>query len=498
LKKFQKVLVYTIIIFLFLFLSFRYIKAFRIPEINPWFSSIGFLIKVIFGYYFIFIYSEFYGAGSLSADAGSFMSESKVLNNVFYQSPKDYFQLLFGIGDLSELTAQYLSTTNHWDAGEQAILSDNRNILRIQSVIQFISFGNAFIHMLIMCVFSMIGVKQLYMGIKDRTKLSPTKTFWVLLLIPSVLFWASGILKEPFMFLGFGLFIRSILGNDKGLKKWSFFIIGSILLIAFKPYVIICIIPAILFYYFYKKLPKFKLIGSLMALLILFFLSVFIFKSTSEKALKLMSRKQFDFINIARGGLHVNNDENFYFFRPDQMDEVIYKGDSIRVDKPMDILILKHGSMKDPVPERLNPSRKYYHIYYHNIQSDGYIPVTLINNSPLQLVYNIPESLINVLLRPYFTDPGSWLKYPATIELMLIYVFLFYSFIKRRSLSQDDKSLIYSVIIFIFLLSLTIGWVTPVLGAIARYRIPILIALILIGLILINPSKKISSSSKPQ
>lgn len=488
---------YIVILFLLFFLGFRYIKAFRIPDINPWYSSIGFTIKVAFGYYFLFIYSEFYGNGSLSADAGSFMLESEVLNNVFYKSPKDYFQLLFALGDQTELTAQYLTRTNHWDAGSQAILSDNRNILRIQSVIQFISFGNASIHILVMCFISMIGVKHLCIGIRTKTKLSFTKTFWILLLIPSILFWASGILKEPFMFLGFGLFIRSILGNEKGIKKWLFFVIGSILLIAFKPYVIICIIPAILFYFFYKKLPKFKLVGALMILLALFFLSIFTFKSTSEKALTLMTRKQFDFINIARGGLHVNNEESFYFFRIDQVDELIFKGDSIRLKKPMDILILKHGSMEEPIPKRLYPSEKYYFVYYNNIQSDGYIPVTLINNSPLQLVYNIPESLENVLFRPYFTDPGSWLKYPATIELILIYAFLLFSFIKRRVLSEDDKNLIYSILLFIFLLSLTIGWVTPVLGAIARYRIPILVGLVFIALIRIDP-QRIKSNKKAQ
>ena len=164
--------VYTVIIFLSLFLSFRYIKAFRIQEINPWLSSIGFMIKVIFGYYFLFIYSNIYGSGTLSADAGAFMDESKILNNIFYQSPKDYFQLFFGIGDQARLSAQYLTETHHWDAGEQAILNDNRNILRIQSVIQFISFGNASIHMLIMCFISMIGVKQLYLGIKTSTSTS--------------------------------------------------------------------------------------------------------------------------------------------------------------------------------------------------------------------------------------------------------------------------------------------------------------------------------------
>lgn len=487
-------LIYIFFVFLLFFVGFRYIGALRIPEINQWFTSIGFLIKVIFGYYFLFIYSNIYGSGTLSADAGAFMDESKILNNIFYQSPKDYFQLFFGLGDQTLLSAQYLAETHHWDAGEQAILSDNRNILRIQSIIQFISFGSASIHMLIMCFISMIGVKQLYLGIKTRTEFSSLTTFWILFFIPSVLFWTSGILKEPFLFLGFGLLTRSLLGNDEGLKKWILLVFGIILLIAFKPYVFISAIPAILFYVFYKKLPKFKVIGSLFILFILFAIPFVTFKSTSQKALRLLSRKQFDFNNVAKGGLHVLNDTSFYFFRPDQMDEVVYKGDSIRLNKPMDVLILRHGSMDKPVPIHLVASENYYFIYYKNNQSDGYIPITLINDSYLQLIYNIPEALINVLLRPYFTDPGSWLKYPAAIELLFIYAFLIYTFIRRRALSQGDKGLIYAILIFIFLLALTIGWVTPVLGAIVRYRIPILIGFITISLILGKSKNKITNN----
>lgn len=483
-------LVYIIVLLLLFFFGFRYLKALRIPDINPWFTSLGYLIKVIIGYYFIFVYSNVYGSGTLSADAGAFMSESEILNNVFYQSPKDYFQLLFGIGDQSNLTAQYLTETHHWDAGEQAILNDNRNILRIQSVIQFISFGNATIHMLVMCLVSMIGVKHLYIGIKTRTKVSANKTFWILFLIPSVLFWTSGILKEPFMFLGLGLFIRALLGNDKKSKKWMLCIGGILLLIAFKPYIFLCIIPATIFYYLYNKLPKFKLLGSLIILTFLLSLPIIIFKSTSQKALTLLSRKQFDFINVARGGLHIQNDTNFIFFNAMQMDKLTYKGDSIKVNQPMDVLILQHGSMDEPIPLKIQPSKKYYYIYFRNPQSDGYIPITLINNSFAQLIYNIPEALVNVLLRPYFTDPGSWLKYLAAIELIFIYALLIYAYINRRNLQQEDKALIFAALIFIFLLALTIGWVTPVLGAIVRYRLPILIGLVLISLIILNPNKE--------
>ncbi len=486
LHKFYLALVYTIILFLIFIAGLRYIKALNIGELNPWLVPMGFVIKVAFGWYFIYVYSEIYGTGTLSADAGAFLEESKILNNVFYQSPKDYWRLLFGIGDQSQLTIQYLTETHHWDAGEQAILSDNRNILRIQSVIHFFSFGNESVHILVMCFFSMIGSKQLYLGVIRKTELNKNATFFILLLIPSLLFWSSGILKEPFMFLGFGLFIRGLFGNDSHYKKWWLIISGAFLLISFKPYVLFCLIPAILFYFIFKRLIKFKLIGALTILLITLTVPMFVFKSTTQKGMDLISRKQFDFINVARGGLHANNDSIFYFFRPDQINQLVFKEDSVKVVKPIDILILRHGSMDEPIPIKLDSSEKFYAIYFENTQSDGYIPITLINGSFMQLIYNIPEALINVLFRPFFNDPGSWLKHASSIELILIYCFLIYAIWNRRKLSINEKGLIYSILIFIFLIALTIGWVTPVLGAIVRYRIPILLGFVTIGLIVIK------------
>ena len=121
--------------------------------------SIAFLFKVAAGFCFLYIYTEHYGEGALSEDANQFMNESKILNNVFYDSPSNYFKFLFGINDTNELVQQYLQNTDHWDMGAQAIINDNRNILRVHSLIHFFSFNYVSIHILIMCFISLFGIK---------------------------------------------------------------------------------------------------------------------------------------------------------------------------------------------------------------------------------------------------------------------------------------------------------------------------------------------------
>ncbi|MDX2360935.1 MAG: hypothetical protein QNK23_09025 [Crocinitomicaceae bacterium] len=450
---------------------------------------IAYVIKVGVGFYFLYIYTSVYGNGSLSADAGAFMEESAILNEVFYQSPIDYFKLLTGIGDQTELVGKYLMDTDHWDSGAQAIISDNRNIMRFHSVLHFISFKEAAIHVLVMCFFSLIGIKQLYLGIKKRTTMSSSALFAILLIFPSVLFWSSGILKEPLLILGIGLFVRGILKQKGSSNKWLFIILGGLLMIGFKPYVFISMIPGIVFYGLYSILPKYKIALGLSIIMLIGISSIFLFPTQRDKLVHTLTLKQYDFKNVGKGGLHVLTDDCFYFFEPDQISELIIEGDSVTIDHVIEAQEIQFGSIDDATPVTLSPPEKKWQLYFRNDKSDGYIDITMINHSFSQLIFNIPEALLNSLFRPFPMDPGSWLKYPAMIEILLLYGFLIFAIAKRRTLKSKDKALITSIVLFVISLSLIIGWVTPVLGAIVRYRTPTFIGILLIALILVQRKK---------
>lgn len=483
-------MLYTAVLFLCFVALFRYVKLLNLNTINPWVMPLAYTVKVAVGFYFLYVYTAVYGNGSLSADAGAFMSESKILNNVFYTSPVDYIQLLTGLGNQDSLVELYLKDTSHWASGAQAIISDNRNIMRVHSVIHFISFGDSAIHVLVMCFFSLLGIKHLFLGIKHHTALSSTSLFLLLLLFPSVLFWTSGILKEPLMILGIGLFVRGIMGKNTSRNKWLFILSGGLLLLAFKPYVLFCMLPALVYYLFYRIIPRYKAVLAFLALFVLSTSAAFIFKDQRQKIVHLLSRKQYDFKNVGKGGLHAQSDDCFYFFKPYQIPELIIEGDSVSIDQEMDVLIHMHGSIEAPEPVHLYPTGEKWLIYFRNDRSEGFIHTTMINDSFTQLILNTPEALLNSLFRPYFFDPGSWLKYPAMIEIVLLYFFLIFAFVKRKKLPIEERGLFWSIVVFVIGLALTIGWVTPVLGAIVRYRIPCFIGILILALLMYQPRKK--------
>jgi hypothetical protein len=58
----------------------------------------------------------------------------------------------------------------------------------------------------------------------------------------------------------------------------------------------------------------------------------------------------------------------------------------------------------------------------------------------------------------------------------------------------------FSIILFATILLLLIGWITPISGAIFRYRFPVQLALVIIGILLIDPAKikQFSFNKKPK
>lgn len=465
----------------------------HVDGLNRWNMPIAMSLKTIVGLVFLFIYSDYYGSGTLSADAGDFMRESKILNNVFYKSPIDYFKFLTGIGDTTELQHRYLLETFHWDAGAQALINDNKNILRLHSVIHFVSFNNPVIHVFFMCLFSIIGVKNLLIGLSARTSLNKTIQFWILILIPSLLFWTSGILKEPILFLGIGFLIRGLLTKESFKKRTLLIVLGALLILGFKPYVIFSLVPVFLFVGLYAILPKFKIIGAFLLMFIIISTALFSSSTKRAKLVHLITRKQQDFKNIGKGGIFAWNGDGFYYFEPNQFRDLNIDGNFITLKKPLNAVIIDHGGFASPIPIEVPADGQSWQIYFMRDESKGYIELTQIDDSFTQLLLNIPEAVSNSLFRPYPNDPGSYLKYPAIFEVCLVFLFLVFAIYKRRKLSKDIQIIIVASIVFILTLSIIIGLTTPVLGAIVRYRIPTTIAIVMIAILIIDPQLKTKS-----
>ena len=91
---------------------------------------------------------------------------------------------------------------------------------------------------------------------------------------------------------------------------------------------------------------------------------------------------------------------------------------------------------------------------------------------------------MNAAIRPWPTDPGGNLKWFNILETLGLFTWMFFGIWKyRKQRNKTQNDLLFITACFAILLFLLIGWTTPVLGAIARYRIPAYLGLFVIGMI---------------
>lgn len=486
-------LVYTLLFtFLLLLLTYRS-RLFHLPGLSHWMMPTAMIIKLVAGLLLFLLHIQTYGIDELSHDGETFFKEGRYLNDVFFASPIDYFKLLTGIGENDTLIHKYLYMTEYWSAGDLSIVNDSKNVIRVHSLIHFFSFNSVFIHLSIFCLISLAALKNLYLSLKPYTSISDKILFWILLLVPSTIFWTSSMMKEPLMFLGLSMLLRSILVQE---DKWIrlFFLLGAIaLMLCFKPYVLFGAMIAILIALCFKYLFSGKLMLTLIFLCSVTTLFIIIFQKPRDVAVHYLTRKQFDFENVGKGGLHTEGDTCFYYFKPAVYEKLKFDNRTIQILEPVDSYIIHFGSTKSPIPIKLYPNGKKLRITYFTPGCKSFIETTPIDESFVQLMKNIPEALTNSYLRPYFFDPGSRLKYLSMIEIWMLTGFLFYAFFKRRELNTNEKAIIVGMLVFALILLLLIGWTTPVIGAIARYRFPAQLALVVVGLICIKPKMTFSN-----
>lgn len=477
-------MVFFVLLIVLSWLVFRY----KTTDLSRTGLLTGWFIKVIFGVAFMFIHTQIYGIGAITVDWEEYIHDSVVLNDVAYQSFGTYLKFLFGFNSDAD-TFHYLMNTNHWSVGDMSLINDSRNVLRINSVLVFFSGGQVYVHILFFAFFSFIGLVELFHAFKDKLIYSPTFFWFALILFPTLGFWTSSVLKEPMMITGLAFLLHALFGNLSVYSRVWRLVLGLTLMLLFKPYVLFCLLLCIPIFFLGKLLFKKRLFfapilvfGSLLIFLVL--------NSTAKKELThRLTRMQFDFMNVGRGGMHVVADSVFYYFQTDQLANLTFsEQDSVRVKKELVAKKVTPG-MKYPFDDVvLRPADGPWKVIFIGEQCGSYIELTPINNSFSQLIRNIPEAFVNAAFRPTFWDPGGQLKILNCIETICLFSFLIFTCVKyRKYTSTEIKNIRLFLACFALVLFVLIGLTTPVLGALVRYRLPAYLAIFLISMLGTKP-----------
>jgi hypothetical protein len=484
------ILIFILLLALFSFLiATDYLKT----SISAKKLLIGWFIKLSFAGLFILVYSYYYTDGQLYGDVANFIQDSRVLADFARNEPLEFSKVFFGFNSNDLILHQtHLAETNIWSYGDNGdFINDNRLIIRINALIHLFAFGSIWTHVLCFAFISFTGVLLIYKTFHKLTN-RPLILFFALLLFPTVSFWGSGISKETLLVFSIGLFfyaVNRIRQNQHLFWSLVLLIFGTLLLLFNKPHVGLFLIPMVLVLVAIDRFGFSKWVITIISLSLLAGITILCFTPSKINIVERISYKQQDLQNQGIGGIFFVNDTAFCAFDYKYLDHFEYK----KKERLISVTTQTEGEYKlfgedDFHPFSAPVSDKEHDVYHIISPSRSIVSVPPINNSPLQLLKNTPLSIVNVLIRPFPNDGGSPLKYLVLLENIFFLILVLIVLRKRTVLSEKTGAWFNYLLFSGISLILIIGWTTPILGAIARYKMaPIL--LIVIALCLLLPSK---------
>lgn len=401
---------------------------FRIKGFHKNTLPLIFILKVLAGFVVYLVYTYFYPDRS-TADIFKYFDDSKVMYDALFTHPLDFFQMLSGIHNDSPHFETYYNQMNYWyRVYESNIYNDSHTIIRLNALFRIFSFGYYNVHTVFMCFLSLAGLTGIYRFF--ATNLHDRK--WLLLiaifLLPSVLFWGSGVLKEGLLFFGLGMLLwhtRCLL--DKKRMILSLLMIGGalVLLLYTKFYIIMLMLPLLIAYVWCSLTTSKRSILKFLAVLAVFLLL----------------------------GLNVH-----YIFP--QYDFV-----HILVQKQHDFIALSQS-----------------------VQSGSSIAIQPLEDNFLSLVSHLPMAFYNSMFLPWFFEGGSPMIMLAGFENLLLLMIAVFCLAMSRFRIKNTPLFWLCVFFFIGIFALT-GLTTPVVGAIVRYKVPALPFLVIALMMMIDLEK---------
>ena len=306
--------------------------------------------------------------------------------------------------------------------------NDNRTIIRFNAIAMLVSFGYYHVHSVFMNFISLIGLIAIFKTFRPYLTDKRKELIAAVFLMPSVLFWGSGVLKEGLLFFALGLLIYNfyiLCNNEITLKRIVWFLLLACLIAMAKFYILIAIAPALFTYLWVKKTNSRYIFLKYFGVYLLFFgIGLNIHRISPENnALEMLVRKQTDFINLV---------------------------------------------------DSLNSGSKF--------------DINVLEPTVLSFIKNVPQALSNTFIRPHIFEARSPFMLMAAFENLLIIAIAIISLIFIR-LKGIDKNLVFFCAGFVLILFILTGIATPVMGAIVRYKVPALPFLIIVFLLILDKDK---------
>jgi hypothetical protein len=357
------------------------------------------------------------------SDIFRFYDDGLILNKIAKENPKVYLQLMCGPIDKDPRFLEYLSATSSLDQQNQSsFLGSNDFIIKTHSVLSFIPYSGYHSNAIIFNFLSLIGLVLLFNFFSDKYPKKKYLIFCSLILLPSLLLWTSGPLKESLALFALGLIISSlskITSKRNLIKKILFLAIGFFVLAQVKLFIALIILPMLLVWGV-NEFTKQKRIGLNYTILLFILFSLFweignIWTSFGPREMVVLKNQEFIELAIKENAGSVLN----------------------------------------------NPK---------------------LENDLASFIQALPHSIVNTSLRPLPWNIKD-LNYLLMLLENIFILFVTLRILFKSQFKIEDRNMFYFLLFSGALIILSYGMIVPILGALARYRS---LGLLLIILALIN------------
>jgi hypothetical protein len=235
---------------------------------------IVFLLKVMAGIFYGWI-GLYYGGLAKMSDTWAYHTYGIQEYNLLLQQPGEYFTNLFYNPYEGDSFQQFFGASDsYWNDLKGNVF------IKVMSVFDIFSFGYYYVNVILFSLLSLFGPVAIYRVMADAF---PSKKLPVLLatfLVPSVLYWTSGIHKDGLIFVGISLVVYHVYfglkENRFGVKRIAGILLGLFLLLLLRNYILVIIIPAVFAWLLASRWPQKGLVtfASLYVLFIVLFFSI--------------------------------------------------------------------------------------------------------------------------------------------------------------------------------------------------------------------------------
>lgn len=420
---------------LFIFFILK-LKFFQIEGVSSKILSTLFVIKIVSAFAITLIYTYYY-KDNFESDIYKYFEDGKVIHSSIHNNPFDFLRLITGIDANAPQLEQYYKLTNFWfKEHDYNLLNDNRTIIRFNAIALIFSFGYFNVHNIFMAFISFAGFtaifKVFYQYFNDKRNLLLLSVF----LIPSVLIWTSGVLKEGLVMFSLGFILYYFNKLIAGVYKFKFILgllLSVFLLFLSKFYILFAIVPGLIsiavIKLFKNKFSFYIYTSTHVLIFVIFFFFQVIF--SQYNLTEIVFKKQHDFINM------------------------INKINSV-------------GSQID---------------------------IPALKPTFTSIAKNTPNALVNSFFRPHIFEIKSFMYIIPAIENLIIAILIILMVIFFKKPKNENNLWIWFCFSFVLILFVLCGLTTPVLGALVRYRVPAIPFLFIIFITFID-FKKIIELSK--